>query len=230
MLGIVYGLALVAATQGTFEGAVAGIFKTDGKSIPFRYQQLGSRLRQEYTIENMSFITLYDGTTGDMITIMPQQKQYMKQNMRTASGPMRGLSGGGQQKAPDLTKTKVTDLGRSETIAGRRCDHYRFENLEDKDHGTFDICGAKGLGFMGMPGDVNGMMPSTIQLLRSQNPALVKLAREGFFPLRMTINNKKNQKIEWEVTQLDLRRPDASLFQPPAGYKPMQMPGMGGKP
>lgn len=221
--------AMVLLTQGTFEGAVAGIFKTDGKTIPFRYQQLGSRLRQEFTIETQTVVSIYDGTTGDMITIMPGQKQYMTVNMRTASGPLRGLAGGGggRRKAPDLSKTKVTDLGRSETIAGRRCDHFLFENLEDKDHTSIDMCGAKGLGFMGMPGDVNGMMPSTIALLRSQNPTLVRLARDGFFPLRMTINNKKNHSVEWEVTQLDLRRPDASLFQPPAGYTPMTVPGMG---
>jgi hypothetical protein len=223
-------LAIALLTQGTFEGAVAGIFKTNDKSIPFRYQQLGSRLRQEYTVENMTVVSIYDGTTGDLITIMPQRKQYMIMNMRTASGPMRGLAGGGRGKTPDLSKTKVTDLGRQETIAGRRCNHYLFENVEAEDQSKMDICGASGLGFMGMPGDVNGAMPSTIQLLRSQNPALMKLAREGFFPLRMTVMNKKNHNIEWEVTQLDLRRPDAALFQPPAGYQPMAVPGMSGKP
>jgi hypothetical protein len=123
----------------------------------------------------------------------------------------------------------VTPTGKRETIAGLACEHYLFENTEDKDHTTVDMCGAKGLGFMGMAGEIGTSMPSTIALLRSQNPALVKLAREGFFPLRMSITGKSGKPMEWLVTQVDRRRPDASLFQPPAGYSEMTIPGAGGK-
>src|SRR5437899_12606492 len=99
---------------------------------------------------------VFDGTTGDMIAIMPEQKKYMVMNLRTTSGPMRKLGdamGGGRGgKAPDFSKMKVTPTGQHETIAGIPCDHYLFQNTEDQDTQPIDMCGATGLGFMGMAG------------------------------------------------------------------------------
>src|SRR5215831_15428191 len=46
-----------ARAQGTFEGTVTGSFVTEGKTIPFRYSQLGSRVRQEYTVEGNTAVS-----------------------------------------------------------------------------------------------------------------------------------------------------------------------------
>ena len=227
-------LAAPAAAQGTFEGLVVGKMTTpDGKVAQFRYYQLGSRTRQEYTIEEHAMAMIYDGTTGDMITIMPEQKKYMIMNSRTASGPARRLgdamSGGGAGgKAPDFSKMKVTATGQRETIAGIACEHYLFQNTEKADDPPIDICGAPGLGFMGMAGQNNSMMPSMAALLHSQNPELARLARQGFFPLKMTFSERQHpeKKMVWVATQVDRHRPDAALFQPPAGYTEFQIPAM----
>jgi len=240
-----YALALVsvaalsvpgqARAQGTFEGMVAGTMALpNGKVAPFRYYQLGSRTRQEYSIEGHTGAMIFDGTTGDMMSIMPEQKKYMVINLRTASGPMRQLGeamggGGGGTKPPDFSKMKVTATGQRETIAGMTCEHYLFQNTEEPDKPPMDMCGATGLGFMGMAGQVNSMMPSTVALLRSQNPELARLARHGFFPLKMTFPDREHpdKPLVWVVTQIDRHRPDAALFAPPAGYTALQMPGMG---
>jgi hypothetical protein len=216
-----------AAAQGTFEGLVIGkMTAPDGKVAPFRYYQLGSRIRQEYTIEEHTMSMIYDGTTGDMLTIIPQQKKYMVMNLRQMSGAARQMAGA---EAPDFSKMKLTATGQHETIAGIGCDHYLFQNTEDKDHKPMDICGAPGLGFMGMAGEAGSMMPSTIALLRSHNPDLARLARQGFFPLKMTFSSERGPGV-WEVVSLDRRRPDPALFQPPAGYTQLTIPAMGGKP
>lgn len=185
-------------------------------------------------MEEHTMASIYDGTTGDMIMIMPQQKKYMVMNMRSASSTARqlaqGMSGrGANGEAPDFSKMKVTPTGQSETIAGIRCEHYLFENTEstDRDRKPMDICGAPGLGFMGMAGEQSSMMPSTIALLRSQNPVLAKLARQGFFPLKMIMTGHEGTVV-WQVTQIDRRRPDAALFRPPAGYTELTIPTMGG--
>jgi hypothetical protein len=236
-----YALALAAAlsaprgagAQGTFEGLVVGTMSLpDGKVVPFRYYQLGSRTRQEYTAEGRTAAMVFDGTTGDMMSIMPDQKKYMVMNLRSTSGPMRRLGeglGGGGHKAPDFSKMKVTPTGQHETIAGIPCDHYLFQNTEDQDAQPIDMCGATGIGFMGMAGQANSMMPSTVALLRSQNPELARIARQGFFPLKMTFSEREHpdRKSVWVVTQIDRRRPDAALFQPPAGYTELKIPGMG---
>ena len=90
-----------------------------------------------------------------------------------------------------------------------------------------DLCGAPGMGFMGMAGQAGSMMPSTIALLSSQNPDLARLARQGFFPLKMTFPGENGDGV-WTVTSIDRRRPEAALFQPPADYSELKIPGMGG--
>ena len=242
---VAWRLALVAAAalsvpgraraQGTFEGMVVGTMSVpDGKVVPFRYYQLGSRTRQEYTAEEHTMAMIYDGTTGDMMTLIPQQKKYMVMNMRemgAAGRQMADAMGGGRggKKAPDFSKMKVTATGQRETIAGIPCEHYLFQNTEDTDTQPIDMCGASGLGFMGMAGQSSSMMPSTVALLRSQNPELARLARQGFFPLKMTFSNREHpeKKSVWVVTQIDRHRPDAALFGPPAGYTELKIPGMG---
>lgn len=222
-----------AAAQGTFEGQIVGKMSTpDGKVVPFRYYQLGSRIRQEYTAEGHTMSTIYDGTTGDMLMVIPQQKKYMVWNLRQMSGAARQMAnamgkGKGGSEAPDFSKMKVTATGQHETIAGIACEHYLFQNTEKTDSKPMDMCGAAGLGFMGMAGETNSMMPSTIALLRSQNPDLARLARRGFFPLKMIFPGEHGPAV-WEVVQIDRRRPEAALFQPPAGYSELKVPGMGG--
>ena len=231
---LVATLATPAAAQGTFEGLVVGKMTTpDGKVAPFRYYQLGSRTRQEYTIEGQTMSTIYDGTTGDMLMLIPPQKKYMVMNLREMSGAARQMAdamtgkGKGGNAALDFSKMKVTRTGQHETLAGIGCDHYLFVNTEKPDNKPIDICGAPGLGFMGMAGEAGSAMPSTIALLRSQNPDLARLARGGFFPLKMTFSTEHGPAV-WEATQVDRRRPDASLFQPPAGYTKLEIPGAGG--
>jgi hypothetical protein len=238
-----YALALAAAAvvnlpasaraQGAFEGMAAGTMTMgDGKVIPFRYYQSGGRTRQEYSYAGHAGATIFDGASGDMISIMPEQKKYMIMNLRTASGPMRRLgdamSGGGGGKAPDFSKMKVTPTGQHEVIAGVPCDHYLFQDAADTAKAAIDICGAAGFGFMGLAGQNNSLVPSTVALMSSQNPAMARLARRGFFPLRMTFPERAGGKaMVWVVTQIDRHRPAAALFQPPAGYTQMQIPGMG---
>lgn len=224
--------APAAHAQGTFEGSVNGTMVANGKTIPFHYAQLGSRIRTEYAMEGHSVATIYDATTGDMLYLMPEQKKYMTLNMRNMSGMARQLAGamaGGKgHDAPDWSKMKVTPTGQRETIAGIACEHYLFETTDDQQkHHPLDMCGASGLGFMGIAGQAGSLMPSTIAMLRSQNAELAKLARRGFFPLKMTMTEEDGSFV-WTVTQVERGRPDAALFQPPAGYAEMKMPTMGG--
>lgn len=221
---------IAARAQGTFEGRVVGTMTTpEGKAVTFRYYQLGSRTRQEWEMgpdATMTMIT--DATTGDALTLIPQQHKYMVWNLRAmgdaARTMARGMNGG--RSAPDFSKMKVTPTGRRETIAGVSCEHYLFQNTESGDHPPIDICGAAGLGFMGMDGGQAGsMMPSAAALVRAQNPELARLARTGFFPLSMTFAERGKKPVVWTVTQIVRQRPEVALFAPPPGYTKMEMPG-----
>ncbi|PYO94699.1 MAG: hypothetical protein DMD62_04655 [Gemmatimonadetes bacterium] len=229
-LALVLAMMPVSAwAQGTFDGTLNGTMTASGTVIPFRYAQLGSHIRTEYTMEGNSVVTIFDATTGNMLYIIPQQKKYLVSNLRESGGiarqmarAMMGRGAGGD--VPDFSKMKVTPTGQRETIAGVSCEHYLFEYADSaKAKNKVDMCGAPGMGFMGLAGQEGSMMPSTVAMMRSQNPALAKLAHQGFFPLKMNIMGEHGTAV-WTVTQLNRGRPDATLFQPPAGYTELKIP------
>jgi hypothetical protein len=223
-----------AAAQGTFEGmAVYKMTMTDGKSGELKFYQQGSRIRQEYAMEGHSFASIYDGATGDMIMLVPERKQYMVMNLKTTGDQMKGLanalSGGDKSTDADLSKMKVTPTGLRETVAGVPCEHYLFAKADEPSAGQVDICGAKGLGFLGLNEQTRLAIPSTMALLRSQNPELAKLAQNGFYPLKLTGRDKDGKKFNMEVTQLQRGHLDAALFSPPPGYTKLDMSGIAGR-
>src|ERR1700688_1828471 len=179
------------AAQGTFAGMVAyKILNPDGKTVVLRYYVRGTLSRQEFEAGGQMGAYIADATTGDMTMLMPQRKQYIVINLKTGAGPMaqmaQGMAGGhgpgaSMPKAPDLSKLKVTATGQHETIAGISCEVYHFASSDPNEHMTVDVCGAKGMGFLGHEA---AMMPSTATLLSSGQPELVALAHDGFFPLK----------------------------------------------
>ena len=111
-----------------------------------------------------------------------------------------------QSAAP--TDVKLTRTGKKETIAGYECEHVTVTSARE----TADICLAKGLGSY-----VNPM-----SAVRSGNePAWQKqLADEGF-PLKVT---DATGKVAMEVTRIEKKRLDNTLFSVPEHYTRMQMP------
>src|SRR2546422_11730125 len=79
-----------AAAQGSFEGLVVyKVSNADGKSGLMRYYQLGNRTRQEFEMNDVAAVSIFEGTTGDILTLMPQHKQYLVMNMKQL-GPHMG--------------------------------------------------------------------------------------------------------------------------------------------
>src|SRR5437879_2294328 len=72
-----------AVAQGSFDGLVVyKVSDADGKSGLMRYYQLGTRTRQEFEMNGVAAVSIFDGTTGDILTLMPQHKQYLVMNMK----------------------------------------------------------------------------------------------------------------------------------------------------
>lgn len=213
-----------AAAQGTFEGMVA--YKFSGTEGEMRMYQKGTMMRQEMEMQGHSMASIYDGDKGEAVMLMPEQKKFMKMNLKAMKNGqgMAGM-GRGQPEAPDYSKMKVTPTGKSETIAGIDCEHYLFESTEEGKSSKIDICGATGMGFSGV-NDRSGMM-STYALMKVQNPELAKLAKSGFFPLKMTFT-EKGKTMSMEATKVEKKSLDASLFEVPGGYSEFKIPGMPG--
>ena len=226
MAGLVV-VALAPATlhaQGSFEGVVT-IRASMGSGAPaeMKYFQKGSKLRHESAMGGQSSVSIINVATGETILLMPATRQYMVMNVNDMARQMPA----GAQAPPDLSQMKVTATGRRETIAGVQCEHYLFSDASSS--GTTDICGAAGMGFMGA-GKGMRTMPSTAAFARASNPQLAALARNGFFPLKMTMTASGGVAASWQVTRCERRTLGASLFAPPSSYTKMTMPAMPGMP
>ena len=226
LLAALLGPAALRA-QGTFEGVVTMHFSvTGGASGPaeMKYYQKGSSVRSEMSLGGQSTASIVNSGTGESIVLMPATKQYMVMNLKQMAAQMPA----GPQRARDLSTMSVKATGRRETIAGVPCEHYLFSDAANPG-GPIDICGAAGMGFMG---GGNGMSTlSTASIASATNPQLAALARRGFFPLKMTMSAPPGGSVStWEVTRIERRALDTSLFTPPAGYTKITMPAMPGMP
>ncbi len=213
--------------QGSFEGVVTSRV-TMGGAPPseMKYYQKGAKMRQEAAMGGQTTATIVNGATGESIVLLPAARQYMVMNLNDMARQMPP----GAQRPPDLSRMKVTATGRRETIAGVACEHYLFSDAATPGAGSTDICGAPGMGFMGSGNKGMGAAPSTAALARASNPQLAALARRGFFPLKMTVTGPDGSTMTWQVTRIERRTLDATIFAPPAGYTRMAMPAMPGMP
>ncbi len=207
--------------QGSFEGVITSrATMAGGTPTEMKYYQKGPRMRQESTMGGQASASIVNTSTGETILLMPATRQYMVMNLNDMARQMPA----GPQRPPDLSKMKVTATGRRETIAGVPCEHYLFSDATSS--GTTDICGAAGMGFMGSGSGGMGAIPSTTGFARASNPQLAALARRGFFPLKTTVTAPDGSTMTWQVTRIERRTLETSLFAPPAGWTRMSMPAM----
>lgn len=212
-------LAASAQAQGRFEGTVNYRMTTPGgRTMDVTMSQRGTKLRQDaQPAPGQTMASIVDSETGEMTMLMPDQKAYMTMNMK-------GMPGGAPGQPPpvaDASQVKVTPTGKKETIAGIACEGYAIEN---KDGSKVDICAARGMGFLGSLGGTVGMSPAGDVKGLAGNPGLARLAKDGFFPLRIVARNPQGQTMTMEATKVDRKAPDASLFKPPAGYRKVDAP------
>jgi hypothetical protein len=194
-----------------------------------RYAIKGSRNRIEVHIPQggaqagvmQASVTLMDLSSGEVTTLFPKTKTYM------------AMSGG--EKAQEMAKEagnapidfpKVTSTGKTETIAGVTCEHWL---IGDK----MDMCVAKGLGYYGGGGSSgildklkNLALRDKIKAQLDANPEFAKFVEGGAFPLKMTNIENGQSKTIMEVTAVERKSLDDSLFTVPADYKKMGIPRM----
>jgi hypothetical protein len=211
-----------AAGQG-FEGRVHAQMLVDGKPVEILYYVKDVKTRTETTSPEIQqqyrgpAISIWDGTTGEMITVMPAQKMYTRMKVKDLA---KGLES--QDRERHLPDLQFQRTGRKETIAGHECEHW----LVGKDH-VDDLCLAPGLGFWGASGQggpgalrAMGFDRRDIEAQLTRYPELRDLAEHGAFPLKV---ENKSAKFTMVVTDIQRTRLDDDLFRPPAGYQEMNL-------
>ena len=166
--------------------------------------------------ESGSMSVIYNKSQNTATIIMDTQQMYMTMPL----DKMQAQS----QKA--LNKMKITDTGKTEVIAGHTCTVYHAVDPDDQSES--DACIATDMGnFMLLDAPGRGEHASQGSKIFSIIKNMLG-SKAGMFPLKVTTT--KNGKTEgvFVATSIKAQTLPASEFAPPAGYKAMGGPGMGG--
>ena len=106
----------------------------------------------------------------------------------------------------------VHRTGKTETIAGYKCEHM---TVTQGDGSTSDVCVATGLGSFLMPQPGGPGTPS-------RDPDWQAALDKGAFPLKV----QRGGKVTLEVTKIEKKALDAALFLPPEGFQKLDMGAM----
>lgn len=139
--------------------------------------------------------------------LMAAQSSYRE--MPLASSPAAGTSGSTPRPpAPVVTTTR---LGRSETIAGLRCDAMRMVIRVAERADSLELCVSTELGEYVNP----------LTLMRGGSDPVQDALPPGGFPLRVA---RADGTVMLEVTKVERRRLDPALFSVPLDYTRMEPP------
>jgi len=220
-----------ASSAGSFEGAITANLFADAQPMEMKYWIKGSRSRIETNLSRGGRemgVMLMDVTSGSQTMLIPQTKTYMTMNW--------GADGGGLKemaekigKAADDQPFKATSTGKTETIAGFSCEHWLMGERQET-----DVCLARGLGYFGGGGQSGGVFDKLKNLamgdkMKAQldaNPEFAKFVEGGAFPLKISQIENGQAKTVMEVTSVERKPLDDSLFTVPPDYKKMEIPGM----
>ena len=228
MLGL--GVAPGVSAQSAFEGVV--VYKMSGSNDNAELTQMykGTKSRTEVNSKGQAgaVITEMAGGSMKMTTLIPSQKMYMTMDLAQMGAALRGLGAGkddqrGRQGAPPQAPA-IKATGRTETVAGHACEWYVMGEKNDA-----EVCAAKGLGFFMFGQSPMGRGAGSMDALASlgANAEIVKLFKDGFFPLKMAQTRGGKTQVVMEATRVEKKTLDASLFVPPPDYTEMKIPGFG---
>jgi len=205
-------------TARTFEGVMRFRGEVEHRTVEMIYMAKGSKVRQEFPIENRRFVMLLDHRSGEMTTLDDEHKSYIVRNLHDLSGD-------------DGEMPKITRLAGAERILGHDCEHFLIES-PDVDLKA-EVCAAKGLGLFNGGSDMSWAPGNSAsqRALVAKNTEYARILREGFLPLKFTTISEDGTRATMVATSVEAKQLDASVFMPPVGYTRVQLPaGFGGRP
>jgi hypothetical protein len=200
-------LATMPLAAQSFEGTVSmNVTGNNGVVNQISYMIKGGKMR--FDPGNAQVSVIIDPVAKRMTVVMNAQKMYMERDFGDAVATVQQRTG---VKNPTLVRT-----GRTETIAGYRCEHV---TVTDDDGASVDSCISSELGGFRMPAASNPMAPQ-------REAGWIAQLGAASFPLKV----EKGGKTIMQVTAIEKKTLDAALFAAPEGYQSFQMPVMPKKP
>jgi hypothetical protein len=191
------------AARAQFEGTITMRLSSANGGGDMQYSIKGDRMRIDVGTAQMGMYILADN--GQATMVMPGQKIYFQPTLPSPAG---------QAKAASKVSIKAT--GRTETIAGYKCEHYTITG-ED---GAYDACLSRELGTFMRPMNPMGGRGAA----DASSDVLAHLGGNAF-PLKV---QKPGGATTLEVTKIEKKPLDASLFTVPTGYRKLDIGAMRG--
>ncbi len=232
-----------------FEGAIGVMVKGKGlkaeKPINLVIDVKGDRIRVdlpqgiEGTEQFGKVYGIYDSPAKKVFVVLDDKKQVIVLDLNKSAEDLKSMKpsaphhGGGG--GPPPTPPKITKTGKIDTVAGYSCEIWSIESGDAKEKGKAEVCIAEqGVSWFHIP--MTGV-PAEYSFMS-------EMLDGKHFPLRMVMFDTANvEEGRVEVTKIDKKSLDASVFIPPPTYQQMDMaqavgammgggmgPGMGGRP
>jgi hypothetical protein len=201
-------LATVASALGLgFEGDVT-MHVSSSHSPPedLTFHVKGQKMRVDVpATHGEQAHALFDQSTNKITVIMDTQKMYMEIDPGAAQA--QAQAGGAHETA------KITETGKHETVAGTDCEDWDITEASGK-HAS--VCIAKGIAFFDFGG---GMRPGGTM---STTAWIEELRAKKAFPLKAVETDATGKELSrMEVTKIEKKSLDDSLFAIPTGYRSM---------
>lgn len=211
---IIFSFFLIHSSyaQSRFEGTLTYVIHTEqGQTQTMNYSMKGNKVRMDMNIPGvpvtMQPAIIFDNDTHMMYTVITQLKSYMEI-------PMDSLANKSNKYNEDEKPVKT---GQTKMIAGVKCVEWKVKNDDEEttlwnapNFGNFIF--GKDNGFFG-----SGPTPDWAK----------EMTKNGFFPFQIISKDANgNVVMTMEVTHVDRKNLEASLFKVPSGYNKMNMPLM----
>jgi hypothetical protein len=231
------GLVPAIASAQTFEGVVHYTVRDDaGKVTEIVQASRHGKLRIGMIEEGRESGMIVDSVAGTVTFVDGKNKTYTtisRQMMEQMRGMTRGMARGMRRQADpssdDRSTGKVTRTGRTEVVAGVRCDVWTYDGMEDGKHVTGEACLAKGIGMLATGGLGFGMMGEEGRQAMQERyrdwGEIGTLLAQGYGILKASSMRDGKPNGSLEVTSIERGAPGDAQFQAPAGYKQQSMMG-----
>jgi hypothetical protein len=214
--------------SGPFEGSITAKLSGGSQATEIRYAIKGTKARSEALLSaggTQMGVMLLDLSSSKQTLLIPQTKTYMTVDLNQAAESMAKSAG----KEITDKNFKVSSTGKTETVAGIACEHWLIGDKQNT-----DVCLARGMGYFGFGGQSgaafdllkNLPMGDKMKAQLDANPQFAKFVEGGAFPLKIAQIENGQSKTILEVTRVERKSLDDSLFTVPADYKKMEIPGM----
>ena len=232
---LVLSLALPAGAQGqAFEGVVTYTIRADqGEEHTVVQMSKAGKIRQDFTENGRVMSLISDQAAGTLTTLMPEQKMYMVMRREDMQRMMKGIQDMAQGMGPTRSDSSArrpqgsfTRTGRTAVVAGVTCEIFAFAGTDSGQREKGEACVAKGTGvLLGSMGFGFMAGPQRRRPATGLGPA-EQLLTEGYGLLRITREVEGKTVTVLEVTSIQRKSVAEDQFQPPAGYREMNMGNM----